>query len=156
MGVVRSATHGVLTGLVGPFGERFPGVSLAAREMNSLAQVEALGAGRLDVGFLYLPPDRGPGDLEAETFAEEPLVAVLPAYHPLADSRRVRLDAMFGEPFVVADRAREPGWNEQFREACKGHGFAPGVAVETTELLVALGFVAAGPAWRCFRPPSAT
>lgn len=144
VGLVGSAAHGVLTGIARPFGERFPGVSLAPREMNSLPQTEALRAGRLDVGFLYLPPDRGFGDLEAEPFAEEPLVAVLPASHPLADSRRVRLEAMSEELFVVADRTREPGWDEQFRDACRGHGFVPKVAAETTELLVALGLVAAG------------
>ena len=91
-----------------------------------------------------MPSDHGLEDLEAETFAEEPLVAVLPASHPLARSRRVRLGAMSGEPFVIIDRMQEPGWEEQLWDAHKGVGFVSKVAAETSELSVVLGLVAAG------------
>lgn len=145
VGLVGSATHGVLTGVMGPFRERFPGVSLAPFEMSTIPQLEALRGGRLDAGFLYLPPNRGSEDLEVETFAQESLVAVLPASHPLAASRRVALGEMSREPFVVVDRALEPVWNERSWDACKkGTGFAPDVAAETADLSVALGLVAAG------------
>lgn len=144
VGLVGNATYGVLTEVVGPFRKRFPQVLLVPHEMNTVAQVEALRAGRLDVGFLYLPSDHGHEDLEAETLAEEPLVAVLPASHPLAGSTRVKLGAMSREPFVLADWAQEPGWNEQLWDACKEVGFVPEATEEATDLSVALGLVAAG------------
>ncbi len=144
LGLVGGATHGILTGVMGPFRERFPRVSLAPREMNTLPQAAALGTGHLDVGFVYLPPDRNLDGLEAETFAEEPLVAALPESHPLAASTRVELSAMFKEPFVVVDPTQEPGWNEQLWGSREGVGFVPKVAVEANELSVALGVVAAG------------
>lgn len=144
VGMVGSAAHGVLTGVVGPFYGRFPGVSLVPHEMNTAPQIEALGEGRLDVGFLRAPPDNDLGDLETETFAEEPMVAVLPAGHPLAGSRRVKLDELSAEPFVVPDRAREPGLGRQLQEARERRGFAPEVVAESSELWVTLGLVAAG------------
>jgi DNA-binding transcriptional LysR family regulator len=129
---------------VAPFRERFPEVLISPRKMNTVPQLEALRAGHLDIGFLRLPFDHGLEDLEAETFAKEPLVAVLPVSHPLARSRRVSLGAMSGEPFVIIDRTQEPGWDEQLWDARNGVCFAPEVAAETSELSVVLGLVAAG------------
>lgn len=144
VGLVGSAIHSVLIRVMAPFRERFPDVLLTPLKMNTVPQVEALRAGHLDIGFLRLPSNNGPEDLEAETFAEEPLVAVLPSSHPLAGSRRVRLGAMSGEHFVIIDRTQEPGWDEQLWDARKGVGFTPKVAAETSELSVVLGLVAAG------------
>lgn len=144
VGLIGSATYHVLTEVVGPFRERFPEVLLAPREMDAVSQVEALKAERLDVGFLHLPSNHGHEDLQTETFVEEPLVAVLPVSHPLAGSTRVGLGEISGGPFVLADRAQEPGWNEQLRDAFGGVGSVPEATEEATDLTVALGLVTAG------------
>ena len=144
VGLVGCTARGVLARVVGPFRGRFPEASLALRGMNTAPQIEALRAGHLDVGFVRLPSDYVAGDLEVEVVWEEPLVAVLPADHPLAALRRVGLGELSGEPFVIADRTQEPGWDRQLRDARERSGFAPAVVAETAELSVALGLVGVG------------
>ena len=54
VGLVGSATYGVLTEVLGLYSERFPDVQLAPHEMNTVGQIEALREGSIQVGFLRL------------------------------------------------------------------------------------------------------
>jgi DNA-binding transcriptional LysR family regulator len=55
VGFVPSAANRVLPPILRAFGERFPSVELLLREVDPDRLLRALGDGRADVGFLYLP-----------------------------------------------------------------------------------------------------
>lgn len=121
---------------------RYPDVSISLMEMGADEQMQALREERIQIGFLR-PPLREHG-LALTPFIREPLVAVLPAGHPLAARRRIPLRALAGDPFVVVPRSRALGGLDLVLEACGRAGFTPEVAQEALELQSVIGFVAAG------------
>ncbi|HTN51120.1 MAG TPA: LysR substrate-binding domain-containing protein [Anaeromyxobacter sp.] len=142
VGFVASATFALLPRLYRRFRERQPGVALSLEELSTAEQVEALRAGRIQVGLAR--PPVGDDSLEAEPLADEPLVAALPARHPLARRGALPLRALADEPFVLFPRHPRPGWIDVVREACRSAGFRPAVAQEVLELSTAVTLVAAG------------
>ena len=122
--------------------QRFPGVSIILREMNGAEQLAALREDRIQVGFLRLPVQEP--EIAATLFYREPLVAVLPAEHPLAGRRRIPLKALAGDPFIVVPRNQALGGRDLVMEACLAAGFSPRLAQEALELQSVIGFVAAG------------
>jgi DNA-binding transcriptional LysR family regulator len=142
VGFVASATYALLPRLYRRFRERHPSVALALEEMSTAEQVDALRAGRIQLGLAR--PPVGDDTLRAEPLAEEPLVAALPARHPLAARAALPLRALAHEPFVLFPRAPRPGWIDVVQEACRAAGFRPAVAQEVLELSTAVTLVAAG------------
>jgi DNA-binding transcriptional LysR family regulator len=76
VGFVPSAANRVLPPILRDFGERYPGVELLLREVDPDRLLRALGDGRVDVGFLYLPFDDD--SLEFRPVSREAFVAALP------------------------------------------------------------------------------
>lgn len=144
VGLVGSATYSVLTEVLSLYHKRFPEVALALREMNTVDQVEALYDERIEVGFLHLPSGYENDDLEVKAFSREPLMAVLPRVHPLSSARRVPLETLAGEPFVIPSQKQEPGYYEQLVAVCERAGFAPKVVQEVSEMQVGLSLSAMG------------
>ncbi len=142
LGFVGSAMHGTLPGVLRAHRRAFPRVQLVPTEMPTAGQLEALLAGRLDVGVIR-PPVREPG-LAFATIDTEPLVVALPEDHPLAARAEVALAALVGEPFVLLSRREAPGLYAALGEAMAQAGGAPEVVQEARELQTVVGFVAAG------------
>jgi DNA-binding transcriptional LysR family regulator len=142
VGFVASATYALLPRLYRTFRERHPGVALGLEELSTAEQVDALRAGRIQLGLAR--PPVGDETLRVETLAEEPLVAALPARHPLAARATLPLRALAHEPFVLFPRQPRPGWIDVVQEACRAAGFRPAVAQEVLELSTAVTLVAAG------------
>src|SRR5215470_7289796 len=73
---IPSVVLGGLPEIIRSFRARLPGVEVQLEEMPPAQQIEALRAGRVDVGFARGPvADAG---LATETVFEEPLIAALP------------------------------------------------------------------------------
>jgi DNA-binding transcriptional LysR family regulator len=85
-------------------------------ELLTPAQVTRLIDGTLDLGLLR-PPVRE-RDLITEVLRSEPLVAVLPESHPLADSEAVPLAQRRGEPFVTYPSLALPIGAARRRRGC--------------------------------------
>jgi DNA-binding transcriptional LysR family regulator len=138
---VPAVIYTPLPEVVRSFRKRFPGVEVRLHEMNPARQVEALLAERVDVGFV-----RGPihePALSGETVIEEPLVAALPSGHRLSGRKRLGLDMLAGEPFVLQARSRGPGFHDQILAICRAAGFSPRVVQEGSQT-DALSLVASG------------
>jgi DNA-binding transcriptional LysR family regulator len=100
MAFTAATAYSFLDTVVTACTRRLPDVDLVLREMVSSAQTEALLAGQLDLG-LVRPPVTGP-DIESREVLREPLLAALPAAHPLA--RRGTDPSVHdfdGEPFIM-------------------------------------------------------
>jgi DNA-binding transcriptional LysR family regulator len=124
------------------FRARSPGVEVALSEMPPQHQIDALKAGRLDVGFLRAPLDDAA--LRAERVSTEELVVAMPRDHALTAHKRIPLSALAREPFVSFPRARGPAFFDHLMRLCHEAGFTPRIVQEATQLdivnLVAAGF----------------
>jgi DNA-binding transcriptional LysR family regulator len=90
-----------VVGAIGEFHHRYPAVALATMSGPEYELVEEVQAGHLDIALAALNPHSiRPGLIFSPLADPEPLVAVVPATHPLARRRRVRLAELASSEFV--------------------------------------------------------
>jgi DNA-binding transcriptional LysR family regulator len=143
IGFTGSSTYALLPSLAAAMREELPGVVLDLRgELLTPAQVKRLLDGTLDLGLLR-PPVRE-RELSTEVLHSEPLVAVLPESHPLADADTVSLELLEREPFVTYPSHFRSVLHDAVEDACAAHGFKPLAAHEVAETATLVSFVAAG------------
>ncbi|HWH15851.1 MAG TPA: LysR family transcriptional regulator [Miltoncostaeaceae bacterium] len=142
VGFVGSAAFAALPELVRTFRARHPRVVLDPVEMPTGEQVEALAAGTLDAGIVRAPA--GGRELQALPLADEPLLAALPDFHPLAARAEVPLAALAGEPFVLFARENNPPFYDDVLAACRAAGFSPRVVQVARSMPTIASLVAAG------------
>ena len=83
------------------FRRDYPDVHLQTREMNTREQIAPLIEGTLDMGLLR--NTALPETLEHAVIVHEPLMAMIPHDHPLANNPSVTLAELAKEPFVFFD-----------------------------------------------------
>lgn len=143
LGFTGSATYDVLPVLARALREDLSGIELELRgEMLTPDQVAALLDRTLDVGFLR-PPVRNP-DIEVRVLRREPLIAVLPEWHPLACNENVRLPALRDEPFITYPSHHRSVVYDAVIDACEKAGFIPVDRHEVAETSTLVSLVAAG------------
>ncbi|GAA5137830.1 LysR substrate-binding domain-containing protein [Pseudonocardia adelaidensis] len=142
VGSVASGFSGVLLDLLPAFRAAYPAVLPLVYEMEAVPQLEALGQGRIDIGFLRSSAPH-PG-VSLWPLRAEPLVAALPEDHELARAERVPLAALAGEPFVLFPRADAPEAFDTIIGACDRAGFAPDVVYEASNDHTLVALVASG------------
>jgi len=121
---------------------RYPQVAFTLREMGTAAIERALLDRTIDLGFLR--ESKGPPSLYAGLFLTEPLVAVLPATHPLAKQKNLRLQALRKEPFVFFPRRIGPAFHDVLLAECGDAGFVPNIVQEATQWQTVITLVEAG------------
>jgi DNA-binding transcriptional LysR family regulator len=120
-------------------------MDLRLSEMDTTVQLEALAAGKLDLGFVGLGLPRETSDLQLALVAEEKLVAVLPEDHFLAVAARpIRLRALAGERFLLASRQNAPIYNPWVITLCQQAGFQLHDVQESGQPVTVINYVAAG------------
>ncbi len=87
--------------LIARFLQTHPGVNVRLQVDNRDAVVRTLAANDVDLALMGRPP--GELDLVAATFADHPHVIIAPPDHPLARRRRVDVDALASETFLVRE-----------------------------------------------------
>ncbi len=112
--------------LLGPFCQRYPGIDLALKVTNRERVLERLAENLDDLYIIGQPPEDL--DVEYRAFLENPLVVLAPANHPLAGRRRIPLERLVQEPFLV----REPGSGTRaaFERLLADHGLALNIRME--------------------------
>src|SRR5579863_1850817 len=123
-----------------------PDVELVLRELPTVAQLNALTSGGLDLGVIRGPiaeRDLDPG-LELMTIQREHLVAALPAAHPLAARRRLRAESLRGETFVILARREAPGLYAGLASTMGEAGGVPEDVLEVAEMQTIISLVAGG------------
>ncbi|HEX7736734.1 MAG TPA: LysR family transcriptional regulator [Ktedonobacteraceae bacterium] len=142
LGFVPSASNMILPTILRIFRERFPEVRLLLKEQNPDQLIRGLEEQHLDVGFLYLPCESQ--TLETRAVSREPLLAVLPEHHRLAEQTEIALSDLAEEFFVLPPRyAAVPGLLSHIMEACLRAGFVPRLAQEAWLMQTIIGLVAA-------------
>lgn len=88
--------------LLGPFCERYPDLDVQLKVGNRQQTIERLKQG-VDDFFVFSHP---PQDIDTESieFLDNPLVAIAHADHPLAKRKRLKLEDLAGEPFLIREQ----------------------------------------------------
>jgi DNA-binding transcriptional LysR family regulator len=141
VGFLSTVANYFMPPVVRAFRERHPGVRLHAEDMAIAALVEGLRNGTLDAG-LSRPPLVD--DLATEEVLREPVAAVLPEGHPLADHAELTLADLADEPWVLTPRASWPPWHRSYDEDFARAGYRPRVVQRGTTPQGLLALVAAG------------
>jgi DNA-binding transcriptional LysR family regulator len=141
VGVLASVANHLMPPLVRAFGERHPGIRLLPEDVTVAAMVRGLREGTLDAG-LGRPPLVD--DLESEVIMREPIAAVLPEGHPLADRDELELADLADEPWVLTPRESWPPWHRLYDEEYAQAGYRPRVVQRGTSVQNLLALVAAG------------
>lgn len=142
-----AALHPFVPAVLRSFREEAPGVRVELDEAGTTELVSGLAHGRLDAAFVRSPVGGMPG-LLVQPVLEEPMVAALPAGHPLAagaeNGKALPLAALAAEAFILYRRPTGPGLYDAILAACRAAGFSPVVAQEAPRLPATLSLVAAG------------
>lgn len=121
-----------------------PEVHLELREFSSRNVAQAVHERLLHVGLLR-PLGDLPDELETVELFAEPLSALLPTGHPLAqETSPVSLSALAGEAFVFFPRTYGTGLYDQLFSLCQNAGFVPHIVQEASEAMTLIGLVATG------------
>jgi DNA-binding transcriptional LysR family regulator len=127
---IAPATAPLLPGLVQTYRSQYPDVELELRHLNPDDQLAAFDAGALDLGLTRpLPPDRR-SVLQEEIVYTDYLSAVFPPGHPAAKEKKIKLERLAAETFVLFHRAGAPGLFDEAVALCRRAGFSPKVRHE--------------------------
>ena len=141
VGILASVANYVVPPLVRAFAARHPGIELRTDDVTIKALVAGLREGMLDAG-LSRPPLVD--DLETEVILREPVAAVLPEGHPLADREQLELADLADEPWVLTPRNSWPPWHRLYDEEYARAGYEPRVVQRGSSVQNLLALVAAG------------
>ncbi len=142
VGSVGTALASITPRILRAMRARFPDLQLEVSQQDTSAQLVALADGRLDVGLV-----RAAAPTEAvavEHLVAEPLLAALPADHPLAEGTEIIPEDLADEPFVLWPRPLGRAFFDIIVGYCLEHGFSPRIVAEGADIETQLGLVAAG------------
>jgi DNA-binding transcriptional LysR family regulator len=132
----------VLPGVLREFSRRFARVRVELNEMPTASQLTGILAGELACGF-YHPEAPTPG-LRTRLLLRERNGVLLPADHPLAGRRTLRLHDLPATAFVLFPRSHNPGFYDRVLAAFAHAGVTPRIAEEVWPRANGIGLVRAG------------
>ncbi|MBY0404010.1 MAG: LysR family transcriptional regulator, partial [Cyanobacteria bacterium] len=145
VGFMEAAVIHFLPQLIQTYRQDYPDVELSLRHMNPVAQLEALQAGTIDIGFLRNFQQKDYGFLEQREVYMDQLVAILPKEHPLANQSKLSIKQLEAEPFVLFKRSEAPELFDEIVTFCKNKGgFSPNVQHEPDLMQTVLWLTQAG------------
>ena len=140
LGLPLLGGNALFANLFAEYRRRYPNIQVQLLEGGSLNIEQAVLSGELELGGSLTPKNNQA--FSWQPFCDEPLDALLPANHPLADGGSVRLEQLAETPFLLYQRSFV--LNDRVVQACQQMGFTPkeGGRSGQSDFLVAL--VAAG------------
>lgn len=133
----------VLPGILRDFNRRYPGIRVELNESPTSAQLESLKSGEIACGFFH-PDATTPAGLTTKLLLQERNGVLLPAEHPLAKARKLRMRDLADTPFVMFPRAHNPGFYDRVLAAFQQAGVTPRIVDEVWPRANAMGLVRAG------------
>jgi len=142
MGFTMCAAYSIVPDLTHRYKRAFPKVDLRVRELMPNALKRDLKDGAIDVAISF-PGDEG-AQFKSRPLIREPLKLVLPERHPLAKSRKIRVEDLAHERFLIVPRAQVPSLYESIVQCCRAAGFDPAIGLEVYLQQTIVNFVAEG------------
>jgi DNA-binding transcriptional LysR family regulator len=138
-----SATLGILPPLLRDFQRDYPSIELNVTMAGTFHQVEMLRRGEVDLGLIRVPIEDARG-LKVTVLCEEKMLIAVPADHPLATHKTVKVEMLAAEPFISYPPPEGPSFEGIFVAACQRAGFYPRVVQYAMQMLTKLSFVSSG------------
>jgi DNA-binding transcriptional LysR family regulator len=142
VGAITSAIVDLLPAVFRVTRERHPHVTLTLAETDSSVAIDALLNGDIDVAFARFDHDVDP--IKVRRLANDRLVVALPASHPLAERRKVKLTSLAGDAMVLFPRRITPAYYDSIIAACRAAGFSPNIVQEVRTVPSQVAFVSCG------------
>ena len=124
LGFISLPVYGFLPSLLRRFTTECPHAAIALHEGTTDCVMRDVESGAMDAGLVLRAAD-APPTLAMRTVVSEPLVAVLPAEHRLADRDAIILEDLADEPFLGFERKLGTALYDAVVGACTRHGFSP-------------------------------
>jgi DNA-binding transcriptional LysR family regulator len=142
MGFTMCAAYSVVPDLTRRYTRAFPNVDLRVRELLPNALESGLKDGVIDIAISFAI---GEGShFNAGPLIREPLDLVLPDRHPLAKSRKIKVEDLSQERFLIVPRDQVPSLHESIIQRCRTAGFDPIIGLEVYLQQTIVNFVAEG------------
>jgi len=142
VGYVDWAIYQFLPVILRHYRERYPRVDVRMLEASREGLLGAFERGSLDVAFIAFR--EGEGEFAHDRVASDRLMVVLPDTHPAVARRRVPLELLAEEPWVLFPASLRSRYLELVVQACAAKGFAPRVAQEAEQMNTLAALVGAG------------
>jgi DNA-binding transcriptional LysR family regulator len=143
IGFIGSVTHALMPRLIQAFGQRYPQVKLELHEATNQQLLSAVASDALDLGFVRMPTARPPG-VDFQWVQRDVFVAALPAQHPLARRRRLRLQDLADQPFIGYTPSRVGGLHAALMQLLMQAGVSPPITQEAVQVQTVIGLVESG------------
>jgi DNA-binding transcriptional LysR family regulator len=138
---LSSTANYMLPAVIRAVRQRFPDLELSTHDVPIAELAAGLREGRYDVAFSR--PPMVP-DLATRTLAREPVCAVLPVGHRLADRDQITLADLSEDDWVLTPRDSWPPWHDKYDRDFAEAGFTPRIVQRAGGVPNLLGLVAAG------------
>ena len=142
IGFTMCAAWSVLPDVLSRFSTAFPDVSVKLSETLPKDLPDALISGEVDIGISF--PVHAQQHIQSTQVFEEPLCAVLPQHHPLAQLPCISAEALQQERFISFPQSTSPELHQAFIDCCHTHEFEPDVQLETHLQQTIINLVAKG------------
>ncbi|HVI49926.1 MAG TPA: LysR family transcriptional regulator [Candidatus Sulfotelmatobacter sp.] len=136
--------NAAMPGIISRFRRSWPDLHMVLREMSTTEQLRAMADGQLDIGFIRPGHPSETVGVESRVVLNEPLLAALPADHPLAERRSLSLIELAEESFILHPRAIGTGLYDKVISLCAAAGFHPHVVLEAHQMSTMIALTATG------------
>lgn len=140
LGALPTVAPYFLPGRLREFAEAFPEVEVVVHEDTTERLARAVLEKEIDLALVSTPVERR--GLEAVRLFDEPLLIALPEGHALARKRRLAVEDLEAEPFILMQEGHCLAG--QALAFCRVRGFAPRVSFRSAQIETVRAFVAAG------------
>lgn len=141
VGFISSLAAHTLPTVISAFRERYPHIDFQLRHGTIRHLTHAVIKGEIDLAFVG-PVPTNEKDIQSHIFFVEPVMALLPTSHPLADQPSLRLSLLRDDSFILFPSGFV--LREIVIDACKQMGFKPRISFEGEDIDAIKGLVAAG------------
>ncbi|MGB2254822.1 MAG: LysR family transcriptional regulator [Spongiibacter marinus] len=129
-----------LPAVLATYRQKFPNIDIAVRDIVMEELIEAVRAGRVELGVAFEPDDSE--GLEFEALFTDRFVAVFPEAHPLLTRSRLRIKDLLGDTVITLNRGSSTRrWTE---DAFARESLSPPAIFEAFQLTTVGAMVAAG------------
>ena len=142
LGFTMYAAYSVVPGLTRLYKAAFPKVEFRVREMMPTVLERALREGEIDIGISF--PDLEGQNTTSRLLLREPMSVVLPLDHKFSRVRRLKVQSLSAESFLIVPREQARFLHDSVVQRCQSAGFTPKIGLEVYLQQTIVNLVAAG------------
>lgn len=121
---------------------RYPHVDVRLSYMRTQGQKLALAHDEIDVGYMIGPFEHS--EFHSLLLRADPLYAVMPAAHPLAERPKLSPQDIAGEELVIGDEEEWEAYRWEIDKLLAAEGINPSISLQASNTLALNGLVEAG------------